>query len=226
MTEIQHITWLIGSPKAQGSTSEALGAYFTSQFDGAAVSRFQAHKVIRRQKDTVAFLNDLDNADLFVVSFPLYVDALPYVLTKTLEWVLVHRETNPHTKSQRLVCIANCGFPEAHHNQLALEMCQVFAKQSRFAWAGGIAIGAGGAIGGRPLDHLGKMVENYRNAFDEAAQQIIAGEMIHEETIAHFARPVIPNRLYTGLGTVGWMMQARQHGGNVRDLWRTPYTTN
>jgi hypothetical protein len=223
MSEIQHITWLIGSPKAKGSTSEALGGYFTGRFEDATVSRFQAHKVIRREKDTQVFLDDLDIADLFVVSFPLYVDSLPYVLTKTFELIAAQRAGRATTKPQRIVCIANCGLPEAHHNDLALEMCQVFAGQISFKWLGGIAIGGGGVIHGAPLENRGNMTQNYREAFTEAAHQVIADQTIREETLAQFRKSLIPPRLYTGFGTIGWMMQIKQNGGTIRALWDTPY---
>ena len=47
--------------------------------------------------------------------------------------------------------LANCGFPEAHHNRTALEICAQFAAAAGMTWAGGLALGAGGAVHGQPL---------------------------------------------------------------------------
>jgi hypothetical protein len=222
MTQPTQITWLIGSPKPKESTSEALGQFFVDQFEGAEVSVFHAHKVIRHERNQTDFLSALDAADLFVISFPLYVDCLPYVVTRVLELISVHRQGNRSPQGQGMVAISNCGFPEAHHNAIALDICEVFAEETGFAWRGGIAIGGGGVIHGQPLSPKG-VTHRICAAFVDAAVQITRGEAIYPETLSEFERPLIPARAYTTMGTIGWFSQARENDVRWPDLWQKPY---
>ena len=45
----------------------------------------------------------------------------------------------------------NCGFAEAHHNDVALDIYRLFARDAGLHWAGGLAIGGGGMFAGKPL---------------------------------------------------------------------------
>jgi hypothetical protein len=63
----------------------------------------------------------------------------------------------------RLVGIVNSGFPETHQNAVALAICREFAAQSGFIWAGGLALGAGGAVGGQPLTEAKRSGPSVKN---------------------------------------------------------------
>lgn len=91
----------------------------------------------------------VDQADLLILAFPLYVDSLPYLVINALELIAAHRQTQRPPAPTSFVVIANCGFPEAHQNEPALAMCQEFARQAGFVWAGGLALGQGGSLAGR-----------------------------------------------------------------------------
>jgi len=226
MSAIQNMVFLVGSPKAKDSTSESLGGYLRDQLiaRGAQAQTFHAHKVLRTAKNTADFLEAVDHADLMLVAFPLYVDTLPYVLQHTLEHLAAHRQGALRSKSQRLVCISNSGFPEADHNALALEVCEQFAQEADFAWYGGIALGGGGVIGGQPLAELG-VAHNLRAALDKAAAALLHDQPVPQAVIDTFAKPLIPKRMYTLVGTIGWHMQARQNGV-FGQLNRRPFTEN
>jgi hypothetical protein len=153
----------------------------------------------------------VDAADLFVLAFPLYVDALPYLATEALERITAHRQTQPSPTPTAFLAIANCGFPEAQHNTTALAICQQFAEVAGFRWAGGLALGEGGAINGQPLAQAGGMVHNVMAAMDLAAAALAEGESVPAETAALMARPFIPTRAYMLLGDIGWLRQARRN---------------
>jgi hypothetical protein len=150
-------------------------------------------------------------ADLAILAFPLYVDGLPAPVIAVLEQLALHRQGNP--SPTRLVAIANCGFPEASHNDVALATCAQFAQAAGLGWAGGLALGAGqGLVHGKPLAELGGQGMGIRKALDLAAVALAAGDPVPAQAQRQLARPVIPHFLYRMLGSLGWRQQAKAHG--------------
>lgn len=85
---------------------------------------------------------------------PLYVDSLPAQLTHALEEISLRRVGRGWATSPGIVAIVNNGFHEAGQNAVALRICRRFAAEAGFEWAGGLALGGGEAINGRPLSEL------------------------------------------------------------------------
>jgi hypothetical protein len=215
MTALQNALFLIGSAKPAGeSTSEALATYLAQRLGQQGVTTATVHvaRALRTETRTVELLQAVDAADLFVLAFPLYVDALPYLATAALERIAAHRLTQPSPTPAAFLAIANCGFPEAKHNTTALAICQQFAEVAGFAWAGGLALGAGGAINGRPLAQAGGMARHVMVALDCVAEALAAGQPAPQEAVTLLARPMMPLRAYTFMGDLGWRMQARRNG--------------
>lgn len=219
-----NVVFLVGSPKPAGSsTSEALGAYLVDQLTDAQVETFHAHKVLRTSKFTAQYLAALDQADLFVVSFPVYIDTLPYVLQRVFEITAAHRLEHPPAHKQRMACVSNCGFPEAAHTELSLRVCAAFAEETGFVWSGGVGLGEGGVVDGVALEERGGVTLRLRQSLDAVAAHLSQGEPISEAAAEGVAVPLIPRRLYTLAGTVGWHVRARGHEV-MRKLRNQPYT--
>lgn len=217
---------LVGSARPQGTgNSEALGSYLLARLaeGGMETEVFYVCRCQRPEKERALF-EAVDRADVFVLSLPLYVDALPYLVTRCCERMAAHRATRPTVPKQpevRFVALVNCGFPEVVHTYTALDMCRVFARQAGFAWQGGLGLGGGEAIGGRSLEEVGGMARNVRTGLDLAADALLAGRPVPEEAQALLARPMVGSRLYTALGNVGWLRTARRNG-TLRRLWDRP----
>lgn len=109
------------------------------------------HRVYNKDKTCNELLVAVANADIVVLAFPLYVDSLPAAVIRGLELISRNRKSEPVPKKQRLISIVNCGFPEAQHNKTAILICRCFAREAEFEWAGGLALGGGEAINGKPL---------------------------------------------------------------------------
>ena len=73
-------------------------------------------------------------------------------------------------------------------------------------WAGALAMGMGGSIGGdiRNLPGGGK---NILDALRMAAESLADGGVIPVEATTLFAKPLMPRWLYTMIGNLGWRMQ-------------------
>jgi len=219
MTTPQNALLLIGSAKPAGqSTSEALGTYLAQRLQARGVTTTTMHvaRAMRTEARTAELLDAVDHSDLVILAFPLYVDSLPYLVTEALERIAAHRQAQPSSAPASFLAIANCGFPEAAHNATVLAICRQFADEAGFAWAGGLALGEGGAVSGRPLAQAGGMVRNVVAALDLAAAALAEGKPAPQEAVALLAQPFIPARAYMLMGDLGWLMQARHNRALTR----------
>jgi hypothetical protein len=65
------------------------------------------------------------------------------------------------------------------------------------------------------------MTRHVRSGLDLAAEALLADRVIPEEAQRLLARPMIPSRMYTTLGDIGWLRTARKKG-TLRRLWDRP----
>jgi len=222
---MKHILVLIGSPKPGRSTSLSLAEALTAPMveAGAQVDVMTAHKAIRTPSLSQKYFDALERADLIVISFPVYVDSIPASLTEAMEMTVAHRRHMTVPRQTPLVCITNCGFPEAAHTELALAMCEQFALEAGFTWVGGVGLGGGGVIHGQTLENI-RSGPSYAvvAALSEIGQSLLAGDPISDAQVAAVAQPMMSRRMYILAGTIGWMWQASSHGVR-RDMWQQPY---
>jgi multimeric flavodoxin WrbA len=225
--QVKRALLLVGSPRTRNSTSGALGSYLRDQLNVANVTTetIYLHTVVNSPAKLHATVDAFDNADLVVLAFPVYVDALPAPAMRLLEHIAAHRRANPPAKAQRFAAIGNCGFPEAAHNAPALAICACFAQQAGLEWAGGLALGGGGIVAGEPLDSAGGKAEPLRAALTMAAQALARGEAIPQSAADMLAKPIIPAWLYRTFGSLGWHIEARRYKTG-RMLRRQPYPHN
>jgi len=215
---------LVGSPRMGKSTSNAVGTYLLEQLSehGIETDTLYAHAALRSPEKTQALLDAVEAADLMILSFPLYVDSLPAPAIAALERIAAARRRPDPSRRQAFAAICNSGFPEAAHNNLALGICGTFSRQGGFAWAGGLALGAGGMVAGRDLTQMGGQTLALRGALDQAAEALAQGHPIPEAAQAAVAAPVIPAWMYRLMGNTGWIVTAARQGA-LRNLWRRPY---
>lgn len=216
---------LVGSAKQSRSTSESLGTCLVERLRdrGFEPRVLFLHKSLRADESREELLSEIDGADLLVLAFPLYVDALPYLVTKTLELAADRRAGKPPgRKRQWMACIVNSGFPEAHQNDTAVGICRLFARKAGFEWAGGLALGGGGMIDGRPLQALGGRVRNVIRSLDLAAAALAEGKPAPQEAIELMGKPGAPAWMYMLIGGIGWWLRARKQGV-ARKLLDRPY---
>jgi hypothetical protein len=130
------------------------------------------------------------------------------------------------------VAIVNSGFPETRQNAAALAVCREFAVQRGFAWAGGLALGAGGAVGGQPLTaakRSGPPVKNVIAALDMTAAALAEGLPIPAGATRLFQKSLIPfpfpvwRALYMRLAGKGFEQLAAKNGIGKDQLLAQPY---
>jgi len=204
---------LHGSAKGAKSSSASLGDYILSRLPDEGVEKETQHiaKALRSEERWDKLVAAVDGADTVILSFPLYWDGLPSHVVRALEGLREHRRASPPSKAQRFVAIVNNGFPEPWHNEVSLRICRRFADEVGFEWSGGLNVGGGAAIDGKPLEEAGGMTVKLRKALDLAAEPIGRGEPVPKEIEEQVAHQMYPAWINTTLGGVGWRHQARKN---------------
>jgi NAD(P)H-dependent FMN reductase len=219
-----NVLLLVGSPKGRRSASWRLGSVLAEGIRkrGAAVGEEMVHEGVRSEAGTARLLDAVDAADLVLLAFPLYIDSLPAPLLRLLESIGERRTRAAPAGSPRLAVVVQCGFPEAHQCGTAVDICRLFADRSGMRWAGALAMGMGGLVGGdlRKLPGGGKAL---LDAIGMASESLAGGGDIPETATALFAKPLMPRWMYTLFGNLGWRMQLRKNKAR-RPLTFRPYS--
>ena len=206
-----HAALLIGSPRGASSTSNALATFLGEKLQerGVAIEKVFISRCLGSDKSREEMFQLVDNSDLIILAFPLYVDSLQSQVVKTLELIAEHEKgRQPGRKS--FVAISNSGFPEARHNNTALAVCRIFARQVGYKWAGGLAMGGGGIISGLPLEKVGGRVRNQTKALEIAAESLAQGDAIPEKAVTLMSKLGIPRWMYIWMGNRGWKSEAKK----------------
>lgn len=214
---------LVGSPRRRRSTSAVLGDYLAASLrrSGIAVDRMTVREVLEDEGvGPDAFASALDRAELLVLAFPLYVDAVPAPLVALLEWVAARGARAD--SAVRVAALVNSGFPEAEQCAPALCVTRRFALETGMSWAGGLALGAGAALDGRALDVAGDMTRSVCAALDLAAEALAEGRPVTREAVQTMATPMLPAPAYRLLGDRGFRSRAKLQG-TEEHLGARPY---
>ncbi len=224
MTSQQKVLLLVGSPKASQSSSDSLGTYLMEQMasKGLETEKIRIHPSVRSEEGLEKLFAACDSADILILTFPLYVDCLPAPVIKAFECVARHWKAAGERKKKMFLAICNSGFPESSQNETALAICRQFARETGLDWAGGLALGGGGAIGGQPLKSRGRMVKRVMTALDMTATALADGQPAPQKAVDLMAKGMFPSWLYTFMGDLGMKMSARKYGAQKR-LRDKPY---
>ena len=221
---------LVGSPRGKASTSHAIGSYLAQKLGagGMETEEIAVLEALRSTESLERLLEAMDSAQLVIVSFPLYVDQLPAPLAQALEIVAERRKEKlsagkaAGARRQKIIAIVQCGFPETLQNQPALDILRRFAAEAGYDWAGGLAMGMGGAAGGKRLDQAGGMLRHVVKALDLAAVSLLSGNAIPEEATTLMGKPLIPKWLYLIAANFEMKSQAKKHGAR-KTMYARPY---
>ena len=228
VTPVRRALMLVGSPRGRKSTSAALGGYLTERLNihGIPTETTLLYPELGSHQRTNSLLESIDNHDLIVLAFPLYIDSLPGPVMRLLE-LIEAQPAKAHAAEvagrPAFAAIVNSGLPEAEQNQTALAICANFARRAGSTWAGGLALGGGyGVVNGTPLDQLGWRANSIRKSLELTAGSLASGNPIPSEAIGLMAKQRIPRWMILSFGPVGWFLKARKYG-MAHALWRRPY---
>jgi NAD(P)H-dependent FMN reductase len=203
---------LAGSPRGNASVSAAIVAYAAELLVARGLTVAVEHVVRRPSDRSVRELDaSIAEADVVGLATPLYVDSLPAPLTETLE--LLARARKNSRSRPRFLAMVNCGFPEAVHTDTALAICRLFAQEANLDWIGGLGIGGGGMLAGRPLAELGGRARAITKALELTADALAQGQIVPDEAQRLVRRLPIPRWLYRLLADWGFSREAKRRRG-------------
>lgn len=211
MTDINNAVLLIGSPKRFSSSSASLGQYFLEGLNknNIETTKLHIHSVLKNKEKKRKMLLEIEKADLLILSFPLYVDTLPAKVIELLSILASNEKFVNSAENKFIIAISNSGFPESSQNEIALKVVKNFAEKTGIKWLGGIAVGMGASIAGRPLKELGSMFKDLTLGLDLAAADAAEAEIISKEALEKLNKPLISQKwLYLLFGNIGWIIDA------------------
>ncbi len=190
---------LVGSPRLRGR-SAFLGSALARHLKAQDVEVLSLNLVEQHKDSWQQVAAALADAELIILSAPIYVDTLPAPATAFLE------KFADRFAGKNLAALLNCGYPERYHNDAALAVCQQFARQSGCMWLGGLTVGMGGIS-------LGKGVSRSLNkGMEMAAQAMAQGQPIPVKAADYAARPAVPHGAYAYVLNRNFRRINKKHG--------------
>jgi hypothetical protein len=218
MTSPHTALLLIGSPKRGASTSASRASFLGDELErhGVRAATLNLGRALATPDASEALHEAVAAADLVVLCFPLYVDTLPAVTTRALQLIAARRAAAaPAAEPAAFAAVCQCGFPEPEHNEVALQVCRHFAESAGFAWAGGLAMGAGGVIDGQAMGKARGMLRHQVRALELSAVELAAGRPVPHEAMRLMVKPVLPAVGYRFIANWNWHREHRKQGATA-----------
>lgn len=131
------ITIINGSPKLGHSTTELLIEYLLPQISDNNKIRIYS---ISKEDLTENQLSKIQNSDVLILAFPLYIDSIPSLLLKLFTKL---EKRSFASKNTIVYCIINNGFFEGKQNYIAAMQIKNWCKRSNITYGQTVGIGAG-----------------------------------------------------------------------------------
>jgi multimeric flavodoxin WrbA len=192
MSQTRKVLLLMGSPKGEKSVSNNIASYILNKFNenGVIAEKIIIVEHIKTDEALHELVLKVINSDILILISPLYVDSIPSITIKVME-EFYKLKNSSFNKKQSFMAIFNCGFPEPHHNDLALDMCKKFASDTELEWMGGVTIGMGPSLEGQSLDRF-RMAKNLCAGLDMALTALCKGESVPREAMLIASKPLMP----------------------------------
>lgn len=196
---MEKILILNGSPRAPKSNSKLYAGLFSDYcprpIDYAAITR-NNHLELCAQMEKYT--------DVLLV-FPLYADALPVGLLNFLKSL----EKHPPRKKPVISVLINCGFLEAHQNDIAIRMLRLFCRNNGYETGSVLKLGSGEAILQTPFRYVAK------RSIRKLAKAVASGR--HQDFSATMP---LTRKLFLWASTVYWTNYGKKFGITKQEMQR------
>lgn len=203
------IALINGSPKVKNSASGKL----LSELQGccsekAEIVEFGFHSANIPENA----IKELENADVWVFAYPLYVDGIPGHLLSCLVQL---EEACRQNLQIRIYGIVNCGFYEGIQAEFALKVLQNWSVKAGLLWGGGIGIGGGGALA---MIHKTERGHGPKAPIEKALAAFSDSILKKEVRDDYYVSIGFPRFLYRMGAQIGWRQMIKENGGKTKDL--------
>lgn len=205
------IALINGSPKAQNGASSFLLEQLRTHLD-------HENKItMYHLKNPVLALDEMESLiehTVWVLAFPLYVDAIPSHLLNCLVQ-LEEFLTSRQDKDITVYVLANCGFYEGRQNEVALEIMQNWCAKSELNWGQGVGFGSGGML--LMLDRLPFGQVTY-SSLEKTLKTLKDNLQASHSDKEIYLDASIPRFVYKLGIEIGWRRSITANGRPIRDL--------
>ncbi|MDY7026824.1 MAG: hypothetical protein SVR04_00860 [Spirochaetota bacterium] len=224
MTELKHVTFLIGSTRGIKTTSESMVNYMSGLFEKKDVSSsaFRVPRVCRNAGTYEDLESSLLKGQLFFIAAPLYLDTPPAAVLELCE--RLYLENPSSLDGRRCAAIIHSGYPERIQRDAALRIIRSFALQAGMKWDGGIGFGGTSPIDGTPLEEAGIFSATIRACMSRMVESLLRNKPFSRELINRSGRFLFPKLMLPPILNRMMKSQAGKYG--VRDIFAAPYNVN
>ena len=174
----KNVVFILGSPRKKKNTYVFAKSLMKSFEDRGNPTRI-FYSIDNFENLTDKLIGTLRNSHIVCFLCPLYADYLPYPMIKTMEMIL--RDQKQVLEGKYLFGFSQCAFPFWRLNEGSLKAMEIFGKQAKMKWLGGLAYGGAGMMACNDLSEMGKKGQKLIEGFELCAQSILKGEKIPEE---------------------------------------------
>ena len=206
----KNILTIIGSPRGIKGSSESIADSLVERLNKKehACTKILLRKEIESQDSLVSLI---DNADVIILSFPIYENSTPGLVTRFFELVYENKEQLKNKKRKMLV-ISNSGFPEPEANTCALTHCRLFAQEMGFEWMGGFGVAPGTLIDGKKLEEAGSTYKKVITLLNIIVESILNDKEIPEKALSLLSKPLLTPFIYRFFGKMISNGEAKKMG--------------
>jgi multimeric flavodoxin WrbA len=218
------IVSLAGSNRGEKGTSASLVNYLAQRLlkHGVSVASHYSIHMHRQPHRIDAFLNELKESELLIISAPIYVDLLPSPLIHVLEEIR-DRMGPKGLEGRKLLAIIHSGYPEPQQRRPSLGMCRCFGREMSMEWWGGLSFGGTSPISGQSLEVMGVMTKGIRSVLDQTAEKAVKGGLTGVEALVLQDRSTIPVPPWMVRLMMNAMIRKDARKGGVKDLRARPF---
>ncbi|WP_028592630.1 hypothetical protein [Paenibacillus massiliensis] len=211
-----NIALINGSPKGGATNSgfllEKLTPFITEG------NELKSYRVNAKQLKAEQY-RELNQADVIVLAFPLYFDAIPSHVLRMMVELQNFRQTEQGNPNLFVYALINNGFFEGKQCTIAADMIKNWCVRCGFRFGMAVGHGAGEMLHELKMP-LGKgPLRNLGNAMTRLSTAILA----RSSAESLFIQPNFPRIMYRMAAHFSWHRKAKQHGLRPQDLRKRPF---
>ncbi|WP_010236712.1 hypothetical protein [Clostridium arbusti] len=224
---MKKLCFINGSPRGEKSGSSYFIKEIKRILDEKKIISEEIYIANSRKSKLYEIFMRLDEMDIIVFAFPLYVDCIPSTMMEFLndyeEFIGNNLAADNIKKAPKVYALSNCGFIEGEQNKHALMIMENFAKKVGFNWRFGIGIG-GGEMMTATKDNI-PMKSKLKSKIYEVILEI-KRDIESEDNIARrniMTNMNIPKFLFVFMAHRHWLSIAKKNGVRKKKLLNNPY---
>jgi len=176
------LTFINGSPRGVSSNTGKLMEHFIGGFIETPGNSVETFYLIKERPGFETVLKAIAEADMVLLGFPLYVDAMPGSVKDFIEALTPIKGKRPDLT---MIFLIQNGFPETVHNRYVERYCEKLTRRLGFRYGGAICKGGCEGLSVQPPF----LVEKVFRLFNETGRSFGQNGRLDGALLAKLAHP-------------------------------------